>query len=440
MSPQYRIQNQFLCAAAMFVFLLSAYLLLGLASWLVPDWRVRENVQRSVEVGEMRDDYPKAVLAENGERHDAYTMDMFTDGLIVNQALMLRSEGLSGFLLLPRYQTDKDNQSVSLAALLAVPPDEGGHTPNFSQRTDCGGHVVYYGRYWHGTTFVTRLLLAVMTLVEVRWLLYLLSSLLLLWCCVRLWRTAGVAVALAVPFALLTVNGFVMQFSLQFSPVLLIALAAMLWMTYWRQMDARQSGLLFFVVGSLTAYFDLITVPTLTLGLPLLAWIALQRRECLREGLRMVLFLALWWLAGYVLTWLAKWGLASLLTGMDLFADAYGEASYWTDEGGSYIFKAMSACLSHLHWAYVAAAVLLTALLALWHPRKEGWLLALQYGLVMLIPFVYYLLMARPAWHHSWFNYRALAVAVAALLLAVSVMVDWKKYYSIWKEWRSARR
>jgi hypothetical protein len=146
----------------------------------------------------------------------------------------------------------------------------------------------------------------------------------------------------------------------------------------------------------------------------------------------MVLLLALWWLAGYVLTWLAKWGLASLLTGMDLFADAYGEASYWTDEGGSYIFKAMSSCLSHLHWAYVAAAVLLTALLALWHPRKEGWLLALQYGLVMLIPFVYYLLMARPAWHHSWFNYRALAVAVAALLLAVSVMVDWKKYYSIW--------
>ena len=71
---------------------------------------------------------------------------------------------------------------------------------------------------------------------------------------------------------------------------------------------------------------------------------------------------------------------------------------------------------------------------------KGAWSVAMQYTVVLLVPFVYYCLMARPAWYHSWFNYRALVTAVAALLMGLTTMVDWDRYYMLWKEKRNAKR
>ena len=427
--------------ALVFALLLAAYLSLGLAAYIVPDWRVREHVHKTLYIGDLLSDYPKAIVFEDLNIQDSYTLDNFTDALIVNQALMLRSSGLQGIMLLPRYQLANENQSANLAALLSIPPDEGGHTPHITEaRNEQGGRAVYYGRYWHGSTFVTRLLLTVMTFIDIRLLLYVLSSLLLLWCCAALWKHVGRSVALVVPFSLLMVNVFVLQFSMQFAPVLLIALVAMLWMVYHREMTAQQCGLLFFIVGSLTTFFDLITVPSLTLGLPLVVWVAIQRQQDWRKGLWMVVSLALWWLVGYVLTWLAKWGLASLLTDKNIFVDAYGEASRWNRNSGSYIFEAMGTCLARLRWIYIVIPAVVLLVLAILRPRKGAWSVAMQYAVVLLVPFVYYCLMARPAWYHSWFNYRALVTTVAALLMGLTTMVDWDRYYMLWKEKRNAKR
>ena len=427
--------------ALVFALLLAAYLSLGLAAYIVPDWRVREHVHKTLYIGDLLSDYPKAIVFEDLNIQDSYTLDNFTDALIVNQALMLRSSGLQGIMLLPRYQLANENQSANLAALLSIPPDEGGRTPHITEvRNEQGGRAVYYGRYWHGSTFVTRLLLTVMTFIDIRLLLYVLSSLLLLWCCAALWKHVGRSVALVVPFSLLMVNVFVLQFSMQFAPVLLIALVAMLWMVYHREMTAQQCGLLFFIVGSLTTFFDLITVPSLTLGLPLVVWVAIQRQQDWRKGLWMVVSLALWWLAGYVLTWLAKWGLASLLTDKNIFVDAYGEASRWNRNSGSYIFEAMGTCLARLRWIYIVIPAVVLLVLAILRPRKGAWPVAMQYVVVLLVPFVYYCLMARPAWYHSWFNYRALVTAVAALFMGLTTMVDWDRYYMLWKEKRNAKR
>ncbi|MBR4774289.1 MAG: hypothetical protein IK010_07670 [Bacteroidales bacterium] len=423
------------------VLLLAAYLLLGLAAYLVPDRYVCEHVDRTLYIGDLLGDYPKAIVFDDLNVQDSYTLDNFTDAIIVNQAMMLRSSGLKGIMLLPRYQISNDSQSANLKALMELPLDGKGHLPRITEQRDSnGGHAVFYGRYWHGSTFVTRLLLAVMTFINIRLLLYVVSSMLLLWCCAALWKRAGRAVALVVPFSLLTVNVYVMQFSMQFAPVLLIALAAMLWMVYHRGMTAWQCGLLFFTVGSLTSFFDLITIPSLTVGLPLVVWVAIQQRQNWRKGVWMVVSLALWWLIGYVLTWLAKWGVASLLTDRNIFVDAYGEASRWNNNSGFYIFEAMGACLGRLRWIYIIIPLSVLLVLAVLHPRKRGWSMVVQYAVVLLVPFVYYCLMARPAWHHSWFNYRALATAVAALLMAVASMVDWRRWGKlIAKLWTSRK-
>ena len=407
------IKHNLLQAAKAFGLLVALYLLTGVAAYLMPDAAVNRHVKRSLDRGEFREDYPKAIITDNPDCQDQYTLDNFTDALILNQVVHLRSEGLKGILLMPRY----DEGVVQHHNL--VKTVYGEESPE--------GQTIDYARYWHGSTFLARIMLTFATYASVRYLLYFLSSVLLLWCMLRLWKTLGGITALIFTFSLLVVNVFVMQFSLQFVPVLFIALGGIVWLTYHKGKESY--ALPFLVLGSLTAFLDLITVPTLTLGLPLVTLVALRRDNDLKRGLTSVIGVSLWWLAGYVLTWAAKWGLATLFTGENIFVDAYGQGARWSEGGSSFIGNAFTDTLGHLHWKYVllAAAALVVASLA-WR-RKPQWTMVVQYALVMLIPAAYLLLMAHPVAHHSWFNYRAWATSVMALLLLIASFVDWEKIY-----------
>lgn len=386
-------------ALLILVALWAAYLALGTAAWLMPDWRVRHHVQQTLDAGDLREDYPPAIVATGRNQ-----LDDFTDALILDQALLLRSEGWKTILLLPRHH-EEVSQTYNLRRLME------GSTE---------GSTIHYPRYWHCSTFVARLLLTVMSYPRIRLLIYWLTSLLMLWCAVRLWTRLGHRLTLALAVALLAANVYLMQFSLQFAPVLVIALGAIVWMTYRPPLSWRHAALLFLVVGSLTAAFDLITVPSLTLGLPLVVLVALA-------DWRQVLAALVAWLVAYVATWAAKWGIATLVTGENIFADAYGQASFWSADGPSYIGGAIASNLAVVRWWYVAVPTALLALLAVAFPRSGGWRRSALFLVPLAIPFVYYVLMAHPAEHHAWFNYRALATAVAALLMLVADRVDWRR-------------
>lgn len=395
-----------------FALLIVSYLLLGAVAYIMPDGRVKKHVGETRYIGDLLNDYPKAILFTDLNMQDSYTLDCYTEAIIVNQALSLRTEGLKGILLLPRRQIDFPDQCKSLGRVM-----EGADNLT----------TIHYGRYWHGSTFVARILLVFFNFLQIRYLIFCISTLLMLWGFARLWNKVSRIVAVAIPVGLLLVNGYVMQFSLQFAPVLLLAEAGILWIGYHRRADSLQSGLFFMALGSLTSYFDLITVPTLTLGLPLLVWIASRRQHDRRQGLLGILWMSLWWLGGYVATWLTKWGLATLLTDMNVLADAYAGGSGWLDDGGRFVFNAIAECAKRVHWQYLLPVVALLVVAMVRFPRREGGSLALQYALVMLVPVVYYILMAKPAVHHSWFNYRAYATAVAALIAALAAMVDWNR-------------
>ncbi len=404
------MKQSILMATKAFLILVAIYLSLGLVAYLVPDAPVVRHIKQTVDNGDLCEDYPKAIIVNRPDTQDPYTLDNFTDALILNQVLHLRSEGLRGILLMARH-------------------DEGIHQYNNliqSLRGSTEGRTIYYPRYWHGSTFLARIMLALTSYAGVRYFLYLLSSLLLLWCLMRLWQAAGKAVALVFAFGLLAVDLFVMQFSLQFVQVLLIACGAACWLTRSRAAEGHRPSLLFFIVGSLTAFLDLLTVPTITLGLPLVVLVALRREGDLRRGITLVVATALWWAAGYALTWVAKWGLATLLTDINTFSDAFDQGSRWSEGSGSYLADAFSTTASYTHWKYLFLALVALVAAALFRRRRKAWPLAVQYALVALIPLAYYLLMARPTAHHAWFAYRALATSAIALLMLVASQVDWQ--------------
>ena len=391
-------------AAITFVLLIAAYLLLGTVAYIPPDWRVAHHVQVSLDDGDLWEDYPQAIIPRG-----RYRMDNFTDALIVNQCIHLRSEGWKSILTVPRYD-EGVYQCHNLRQAMA------GNTGD--------GWTIHYSRYWHGSTFLTRILLTFMSFMSIRYLLYLVSTVMMLWCFVRLWNHVDRMLAVAVTFALLMVNVFVMQFSVQYIQVLLIALGGMIWLSYHRQPTDTQVVLLFLILGSLTAFLDLLTVPTLTLGLPLLVLLSLPGRQ---DTLWSLVKVCLWWASAYALTWASKWGIASLLTDIDVFADASHEAVVWQEDGGSFIGNALGDNLGHVRWIYVTIfAVLLIVAACIWH-RKGQWGKVAQYLFILATPLLFYVAMAHHSAHHSQFTYRGLAVSITALVMAIASQVDWPR-------------
>lgn len=387
-----------------FAALIAGYLLFGAGAWLMPEKAVQRHVRETLDKGDMDSDQPRAVLPRLMQTR----MDNFTDAIILNQAYVMRIEGFrTGVLSVPRWG------EVPLLPYEALRAGVNGEDT----------YIRHYARYWHGNTFLARYLLVFYNYVDIRLLLYIVSTLLMLWCGVSLWRRQGWQTAVAVMFGLAVCYAFVMQFSMQFAPVLIIALAGMIALS--RGCNPAMTA---FVIGSLTCYFDLLTAPMLTLGALLVVQAAMSGEEKVWRGWWSSLRSALLWAAGYVGTWAAKWVIATVFTAENVIADGIkntlGRASGLEDFTR---WDALTTNIELLPWKYIAPVLAVLLVLALVRFNAKGWRKAVQILPIALLPWVWYLFAANHSYWHSWFTFRAQAVSVAAMVLAVAQMVDWNK-------------
>ena len=386
-----------------FVALIAAYLLFGAGAYLMPDKAVKRHVEKTLDLGDMNSDQPRAVLPNQLQTR----MDNFTDAIILNQAYVMRVEGFrSGVLSVPRWW--------------------GPMLPFEVLRAGVAGEemeIWHYARYWHGNTFLTRYLLVFYDYVNIRMLLYVVTTLLMMWCAVSLWRRQGWQTAVAVMLALALCYAFVMQFSMQFAPVLIIALGGMIAVS-----RGRNAAMAAFVVGSLTCYFDLLTAPILTLGALLVVRASMDDGEQVWRGWWQSAKMALLWAVGYAGTWFTKWVIATVFTSENVIADGLkntaGRSSGLDDFSR---WDAVTNNFDLLQLKYmVLAALVLAVLAAVWFNAK-GWRRAVQLLPLALLPYVWYFFAANHSYWHNWFTFRAQAVSVAAVLLSLMMMVDWQK-------------
>lgn len=397
------------CLSILKVFglLIALYLIFGAGAYLMPDSAVQHHIEKTLDQGDLDSDQPRAFLPRQQCR-----MDNFTDAIILNQAYVMRVEGFcTGVLLVPRWG------EVPLLPYEVLRAGVNGEET----------YIRHYGRYWHGNTFLTRYLLVFFDYISIRLLLYIITTLLSVWCAILLWRRASWQTAAVVAFGLAASYAFMMQFSMQFAPVLILALAGMIALVGTRRaVSAERQSIAFFVIGSLTCYFDLLTAPMLTLGLMLVLQAALMPEGTLWQGWRCSLGSALLWAAGYVGTWVSKWIIATLFTSENVIADGIHNTLNRSDIGDYSRWDAIMANLDLLPWQFILIAVLLLVVLAVVRFNAQGWLRAVQLLPIALLPWVWYFLAANHSYLHCWFTFRAQAVSIAAILLALMQFVDWK--------------
>lgn len=206
--------------------------------------------------------------------------------------------------------------------------------------------------------------------------------------------------------------------------------------------------LLFFLLGALTCYLDFLVLPAITYIVPIVIYILFLRLDEGREFPRMLgscVLLGLVWVCGYGGLWLAKWGIASLVLGENIFAVGMNQVLFRV--GAEVVGKGVTEPLTEIRgyavtpmnsvmlniaalfapitkyvFAFAAAATLIALIVAVIHRRYDYVILLLA---AAILPYVWYAVTPNHSMMHRHFTYRLQTGTIFALLcMYAAVAID----------------
>ena len=295
-----------------------------------------------------------------------------------------------------------------------------------------------YSRYWGGFRVWCRLLLSIFTYPQLRRVLSLVFTMLAGGTGLFLYRrTKSLSLPLSFLLVLGLLNPAVVSSTMQFSCCFFLAMLGILLLprTEGRFMTFPTY---FFLIGAATQYFDFYTTPVLTFGMPMLALLAFREADAPDQtpkssfALSARCFAA--WFAAYLLMWVGKLTLTTLLTDLDAYGDGFGAAAnrlFHSAGGvdGSFLYRALvvfwRVFMRVFHepvFLLLSGAVVLTVWLVLFLRKENRWRrlgAASVYLCIATLPLVWFALVSGPSLKHSWFQYRGIGVFLFGILLFV---------------------
>lgn len=195
--------------------------------------------------------------------------------------------------------------------------------------------------------------------------------------------------------------------------------------------DTRRNYL-FLVTGILTAFFDLLTYPFVTLGIPLITYLAVDREcsENLIKSIKDIIFHTVSWCIGYVGMWGAKWVIASVFTDENVIKEAVDQVMFRSghfEKGRSYtttLWLNFNACNMKSIWVVLICLVVYLLVRAVINYRRTGMKPfpgTAAILLVSLYPFLWYYLTMHHSSDNSYFTWRELSISVYGVLMALAV-------------------
>ena len=389
--------------------------LLGLCalylSYSVESASIEHNLERSSKVFEKEGTYPVS------NKFTQVRLDNFTDALMLLISANSSPLSLKKVLLNPneRLSLNGKTQNPSQTLSLKFAKDSGKEEKKISEWN--------YARYWHGYVVWLKPALSVFDYKEIRKLLEItlltISSILIL----LLFKVHLTRYIPAFILFLISLSPSAISQSLQFSSAIVISLlfSIVIIIASRKVCSTKKYCFIFLLAGICTSYFDLLTCPILTLGLPATFFILCNKRFAVLETLKVSLYFAIAWGTGYFGMWFGKWLLATILTNQNVFLEAYNQFIYRssldgvTGEHFSYLemfMKNISQFNESSHNIFFIALLIFLILATIGAIKKNLFLLKnfIKYSFVMLLPFIWYSFASNHSFLHFWFTYRSVSL------------------------------
>lgn len=307
---------------------------------------------------------------------------------------------------------------------------------------------VQYGRYWHGYLIWMKPLLYVISATTMRLLLACVDIVLLFYVLMLTCNKLGNHYALILLSTFIAMNPITIAMSFQFNTAYLMLMAAIIYIIkYYEKVERTEDAIyLFLIIGAATCYFDLLTYPLVTFGIPMAILLTLRKNSTSIKSLASTLGCGASWMFGYFGMWAAKWLIASAFTNYNMLSDAFAQASVRTSNIDIVTGKHMTFFNTvynniavYVKIPYIFVFVL-TILIITVRKRKENYkvnaIATIIYSikcnksyigsliLISLAPFVWMATLLNHSYIHCFFTYRVLAITILCIFFIALSLID----------------
>ena len=208
--------------------------------------------------------------------------------------------------------------------------EEDVWAPEDSLKAFCESHenvnnmyLHIYARYWHGYLLYLKPLLLLFSWKHVVWLELAVQIALMIWVLITAIRKQNAGVAAVTLGSFLFMKPLLVMISLTMSVCWILTLLTVEYMLlhHDRLHEKGQYPEFFLIIGILTSYFDFLTYPITTLGIPLCCYFLLESDKLWNNIKKLVAF-GISWAVGYAGMWAAKWVIADLTLHTGTIKDA----------------------------------------------------------------------------------------------------------------------
>ena len=294
-----------------------------------------------------------------------------------------------------------------------------------------------YSHYWNGYLVFLKPLLFLFEYNDVLMLNYIVQMLLLIWVIMGMVKSGKDFLIL--PYIIMIVSiGAPMTtgISIQLSDVFYVSMIGSgIIIRNSSRLKERQVYYLFLIMGMMTSYFDFLTYPLFSMGIPLIVYIACSERKETIQYLTGTIMNSIGWSVGYVGMWIGKGLLGSLLfpdsgalqTGIQHFLfrtsnDANAETVGTFD-------VLMRNVFTYINWPVLTVLVALVIYYFIKIYKninldRDILKKVASYTVVFLYPLIWYAIMKNHSYLHAFMAYRILGISLFAGFVMLS---EWGK-------------
>lgn len=385
----------------------------------IPTGRIKENVRKSVD----RVLVSSEQLEDNAFLHHIIqNKESYTDSIMVQYAFekIPDKNAYEHAMWAYHYDLEEDIWAAedSLRAVL-----DGADTSQM--------HLREYSRYWHGYLVYLKPLLLLFSWEQLVWIELGLHIALFVAVAVLSIKKKVPGAILAIVAGLAFMKPELMTVSLTMSVCLIITLAALIFQLRKGDWLAEKGWYpeFFLCIGILTSYFDFLTYPVVTLGLPLGIWFLVAEKEKIWTAIKRIVGYSFCWGVGYAGMWASKWVIADLTLQTGTIRDAVWNVIGRTESiggrprmnGGFYVLSLNLQEYGSSIYAVMAGVLVVFAVasvvraLCVKVPVKAILETVVPFIIIGIIPFAWIIVVQHHSALHARFTFRILGVAAFAL-------------------------
>lgn len=412
------------------------FIILLIATSSFPASWIEENVKKSANILKEETNFKEVKTL-----FKTIYMDNHTDSLMVNTAYSIDNLNpfYSAFIARKNYIPGKTK------IIYEETVGELGYSEEYKERDQSGelydivnGKVLEsfeYSRYWHGYLILLRPLLIFFNVKEIRILLTILICILGVIVLYLIGKKINIITGIIFFISLTSVNYWYMGISLQGSWIFIISMVFAI-IILRNNKKIKNFPMMFFIIGILTNFFDFLTVPILTLGIPLIIYFLMQENNTeFIKIIKKIMQISISWLLGYALTWLGKWILLQMIFDKNIFDIVlkqilYRMSCFSNKENINYI----EVLLENYKWTMGTTfinlmVIYLYTFVKLFKNKTIKIKITLKifpYFLISLVPFIWYFVVRNHSYNHAFFTYRNLLLTILGISLSFYKLISWR--------------